>query len=559
MKIFNLLQIQYNKFENSVRSYLSRMLSNFGEIYNNNTIFGQLINVVGNSIQNIILYIEDSLVEQNKYTAQRKKSIYGLASLSGYNPSYGKAAGVSVKLSYTLSNENYSPIILKNKTIITNSTNGLQYVLILPQDAITLSIDKDSSDKILYAVQGKFESASFVSTGGKYYTQNFRFIGNVDYDYIDVYINNEKWERVDSFYDMVPDGKQYVLKTSVINGVDIVFGNDMHGRSLNNEDIIKVDYLVHDGEHGNIESNKNPQFVFTDELVDIYGESIDGNSVFNIYPASGDSISSGTNSESIDQIRQMIGLNSRSLVLASPENYKNAISKFSFCGYNRTWSEEGRLIIKSMILKNFNKKINSGLDYFNLNENDFILSDSQKESIKNHLKNSGNMICGSTYTIVDPDLCKYSVYIYITLKKGKGDKVFIENKIRSLIGDLFSDVNNDKYIAKSDIIHLIKSNINDIDGVSLYFLSERNETAIITGTYKKTSYVYDISLGKYIKKDQNIKLYPGENPNIGLDDHGNILLNGDNEFPVLMGGWKFKSSTDNQLIHVFDPVVIKFE
>ena len=287
MKIFNLLQIQYNKFENSVRSYLSRMLSNFGEIYNNNTIFGQLINVVGNAVQNIILYIEDSLVEQNKYTAQRKKSVYGLASLSGYNPSYGKAAGVSVKLSYTLSNENYSPIVLKNKTVITNSTNGLQYVLVLPQDAITLSIDKDSSDKILYAVQGKFESASFVSTGGKYYTQNFRFIGNVDYDYIDVYINNEKWERVDSFYDMIPDGKQYVLKTSVISGVDIVFGNDMHGRSLNNEDIIKVDYLVHDGEHGNIESNKNPQFVFADELIDIYGESIDGNSVFNIYPASG--------------------------------------------------------------------------------------------------------------------------------------------------------------------------------------------------------------------------------------------------------------------------------
>ena len=93
----------------------------------------------------------------------------------------------------------------------------------------------------------------------------------------------------------------------------------------------------------------------------------------------------------------------------------------------------------------------------------------------------------------------------------------------------------------------------------MYFLSEKNETAIITGTYKNIAYVYDMTLGKYIKKVQNIKLYPGENPNIGLDVHGNIYLEGDNEFPVLMGGWKFKSSDGSQLVHVFEPIVIKFE
>lgn len=40
--------------------------------------------VIAGIAHNIMLYIEDSLVEQNKYTAQRKKSVYGLASLSGY-------------------------------------------------------------------------------------------------------------------------------------------------------------------------------------------------------------------------------------------------------------------------------------------------------------------------------------------------------------------------------------------------------------------------------------------------------------------------------------------
>ena len=60
-----------------------------------------IITVVGNAVQNLMLYIEDALVEQNKYTAQRKKSIYNLAALSGYVPSFGKATVVSIKVNFT--------------------------------------------------------------------------------------------------------------------------------------------------------------------------------------------------------------------------------------------------------------------------------------------------------------------------------------------------------------------------------------------------------------------------------------------------------------------------
>ena len=98
MRLFSLLETQYNSYSLKVKSYLSKMLSNYSTQYGSNTVFGQIITIVGNAIQNIMLYIEDSLVEQNKYTAQRKKSIYGLATLSGYTPSYGKAASATVKL-----------------------------------------------------------------------------------------------------------------------------------------------------------------------------------------------------------------------------------------------------------------------------------------------------------------------------------------------------------------------------------------------------------------------------------------------------------------------------
>ena len=62
MKLFNLLQTRYTDFENQVKLYLSKTLTNYNENYGNNTIFGQLINVLGSTVQNVLLYIEDGLI-----------------------------------------------------------------------------------------------------------------------------------------------------------------------------------------------------------------------------------------------------------------------------------------------------------------------------------------------------------------------------------------------------------------------------------------------------------------------------------------------------------------
>ena len=226
MKIFNLLQVKYYQLESAVKTYLSKTLSQYNTSYGNNTIFGQLINVLNAVVQNIMLYIEDSLVEQNKYTAQRKKSIYGLAALSGYNPHLGKASSVQISLNFTPSNISNSNIVISNKEQVTCTQNGLIYNLILPQEAIVMSLENDNSTKYIQAVQGRFETQTFVSMGGKYYTQNFNFLGNLDTDFLEVKINGESWQYEPSLYDMSPLSKTWTYKVSMIGGVDIIFGND---------------------------------------------------------------------------------------------------------------------------------------------------------------------------------------------------------------------------------------------------------------------------------------------------------------------------------------------
>lgn len=562
MKLFSLLDIQYQKFTQSVKSYLSNTLSNYNTSYGNSTVFGQIVNVLSAAVQNVMLYIEDAFTEQNKFTAQRKKSIYGLAALSGYQPSLGKATGVQLKFNFVPTNSQNLNIVINNREQMICTQNGLQYNLVLPQEAIIMSIEKDNSTRYIYAVQGKFESQTFIVNGGKYYTQNFKFLGNMDPDYMEVRVNDEIWDQKDSIYDMDPDAKQYTYRVNYVNGVDLVFGNDVYGRALKDGDVVKVTYLIHDGEQGNLNSSYETYFVFNNNLSDISGNTIDGNTLFNVTFATTDAVTSGTNSESTEQVRQMIGLNSRSLVLASPDNYKNFINKFSFCGYNRTWSEQGSLVVNSLIMRNYQLLLNDGLDYFNLKESDFILTKPQKESLMNAIEKNGNQLAGVSYNIFDPELCKYAMYVYIKLKSNSYDREYISQQIRKLVGEFFAEVQSDIYIPKSDIINLIKSNISAVDGVNIYFLSERNETAMQKNSYVNTTQKFNPSTGTFDKKTETVYLYDGENPNLGLDEHGNIYLTSNEQFPVLMGGWDYRNdylNDEKQEVKITDPLIIVFE
>lgn len=555
MKLFSLISMQFDRFETAVKSYISKTLSGYNAKYGSNTIFGQLIDVLGGVVQNMLSYIEDSLTEQNKYTATRKKSIYGLASLSGYNPSLGSAASLSVRLSWVTNNNNMA-IIIPNKSKITCLQNGMNYNIILPQEAVIWR--PGDTDKVVNVVEGTFETQIFTVNGGQLYSQNVTVTNDVDIDYLEVYVNDVLWTRVESLYDMDPAGLQYVCKTGLKTGFDLIFGDDQNGKKLSYGDVVKVTYLLCNGELGNINPNNDSGFTFVDNLLDVNGDNVKADEVMSIEIVDPYTLKGGTYSDSVDKVRNMIGMNSRALVLADPKNYKLFFNKFSFIGYNRTWTEMGSLVINSLIIKNYKNVISEGKTYFDLTESDFFLSDEQKRSIYNSISSSGRQLAGVNFSIISPVLQKYAMYIYVKLKNENIDHSFIENKIRVLIGDFFVNIQSDIFIPKSDIIHLIKENIDDVDGVNVYILSGRNETAIIDGHYTNTTYTFNPTTNTYQTESEEVYLYDGENPGLGIDEHGNIILSNNDQFPVLMGGWDFLNNNGDK-VRVLDPLVVVFE
>ncbi len=558
MKILDALSLTFDRYTNQVKSYLQDTLPSYTQ-GGNASIFGQLINVVGAATNNVMIYLQDAFSESNKYTAQRKKSIYGLAVQTGFQPSLGYAAGINLRMTYIPNNVNNLAYILKNKTRLVCSQNGLTYNIILPQESVIFSTEKDMSSKVIYAVEGEFESQDFVSEGGQLYTINVEFNGDCDITYTEVYVNDELWTRQESLYDMSPDGKEYVLRTSLNKGFDIIFGNDNFGRALTADDKITVNYLIHNGELGNIDFSKPAGIVFQDSITDVSGEDVDADSVFNIEILNS-SPNNGTYSDKSDFVKEMIGYNSRALVFADAKNYKLFLSRLSFVGWNRTWSETGSLVVNSIILKNYKSQMADGDDYFNLTDSDFILSDAQKESIQNAIISSGQQLAGTVLNIFDPELVKYAMYVYLKMKNTTYDKTYIENKIHNLVGEFMGNINSDNLIPKSDIIHMLKTEIDEIDSVDIYFLSERNETAIINGTYTEKTYVYDDTTKTYNINETEYSVT--DDPGLGLDSHGNIYVDSDFCFPVLMGGWQYLSSSssqEKQYTTITDPVIIVFE
>ena len=558
MKILDTLSMTFERYMTQVKSYMQENVPNFSRM-GNSSVIGQLINVIGASVNNVMIYLQDAFAEQNKYTAQRKKSIYGLAAQTGFNASLGYAAGMNFRMTYMPNNVNDLTYILKNKTKVLCTQNGLTYNIILPQENVIFTTAKDMSSKQIYAVEGTFETQEFISTGGQLYSINVVFNGDCDISYTEVYVNDELWTRRESLYDMAADGKEYVIHTSLNKGFDIIFGNDNFGRSLKVDDKITVNYLTHNGELGNIDYSLPVSIVFSDPIVDASGNEIDADEVFNIEIAERPA-NNGTYSDKTDFVKEMIGYNSRAMVLADEKNYKLYLSRISFVGWNHTWSEEGSLVVNSIILKNYKTQMENGDEYFNLKEKDFILSDEQKKSIQTSIKNSGSQLAGTVLNIFDPKLVKYAVYVYIKMNDVSYDKTLIQDTIHKLIGQFMGDINSDTIIAKSDIVHLLKSNIENIDSVDIYFLSERNEKAIIDGKYTIENYIYNPKTKLYDTKSTTYSVIG--DPGLGLDAHGNIFVESVFQFPVLMGGWQYVSSSsafEKQYTTVSDPVIIVFE
>lgn len=494
--------------------------------------FGQLLSVISNIAELIFTYISHTAEELNIRTAQNIESIQGLAQLAGHDAHRGGAAYGVMGIKLNTSNDfEGNHINIKNFSKFTINDTGCVYFMNLPTDSIKLSVGGNSFVSVPF-MQGEIESQTFTSNGTALQSFNPVIKGMTDHDNVAVRVNGKEWKKVNSLYDMPaydddnPEASEcFVVKTSPTIGISIFFGNDSFGQIPPSGALIEVVYIRTSGMAGNSNST-GLTYTFIDMGIDEYGNEVDLNEVLIVETIAPPML--GTNYENPEFTKAIAPKASKSFVLATPENYVSFLSKYnqySFIYAYHTKDDDDITddnVIYLKIIPNIKKKLSSSEDYFEVPVSEFVLDKYEKESLIAALENSGRMLIGTEVEIVDPEVKYFTINIILRYFDNV-DKSSISSNIRSLLNKYFLNINRSDIIPKSDLISLIE-NIEGVDTCDVFFMNKDNEIA------KKNGYYYD-EYGDIINVGKN------EDPQVGFDSYGNIVMNKGCIY-VPRGGWK---------------------
>jgi hypothetical protein len=385
----------------------------------------------------------------------------------------------------------------------------------LGQEYVRLNLDGTS---ILAAsvIEGTLSTNKYTGTGRKLQSYNIsaRGTSSIENFEVTVRVNGNTWKKYDSLYDIPRNARGYMVKSSLVSGIDIFFGTIDFGFPPPAGSVIEVDYLECAGADGNILVDDSSQalFKFDSDGTDIFGRSVTLSDVLQVNCRIAPQL--GASQEPIDLTRLLAPKTSRSFVLANPTNYITFFEKFgqfsiieAFTTFDDQYLDDDN-IIYLILVPDIQLTLKSNETYFDIPLSRFKLTNAQRDRIYQLLDESGQKIVTTVVKILDPVLTKYVVNIALTIFEGN-DPDTIKSQITSILSDYFLNIRRRDKIPRSDLIAAIES-ISGVDSVSLYFVGESNEAA---------------------------KLQSPNSPDIGFDEFGDIVM-GKDEIVVISGGWE---------------------
>jgi hypothetical protein len=542
---FNFLQpnkISFNQIKADTTDWLITTYSQAKSVLTKSSPYGQIISVLQEYSQLIFLYIEDALTELNIYTATKQRSIFGWARIAGHNPTRALSAQGTLNLKIKPAAEkplNASYVMILNKTKLKCTNNSKKYFVHIGNSVGNLRIDLKSNDIVpIKIIQGELETQALSGTG--FPLQSFTITSKtaIENEMVWITVNGEEYEVVDSLYDMTKGDKSCLVKTGLTNGIDIYFGNEDYGTIPAQGSVINVTYVKTDGFEGNIFTKSNDiEFKFDDVGYANTGDEVDLNELFNITIEK--PVILGSDAEDQDLTKLIAPKTSRSYVLANPDNYVNFLSRFNYSYVDAYTTVEDDYIaddnvVYLFLIPDISRRLITNTDYFKTDLKNFYLDEDEKNAVIDFIDMSGRQIISTELQVVDPILTKYVLNVYIRIFD-TSDQQTIKNEIINKITDYLLKVRRRDKIPKSDIIAVVE-NVTGVDSVNMSFVSEVNEKAINDGYYIQRVNTIDKVRGLTVVTENKIMLTEGEDPNLGLDDFGDIKI-GLNEMPVIRGGF----------------------
>lgn len=567
-KFLQAARIKASDIRDDARQYISRVYGRAGNLFTTASPFAQIIQVMSELTEMIFYYIEDATVEQNIMTAQQPESIYGLARLTGHDPSRGLSAMGEIEIRWKPGAQNDitgGALYIPANSQIRSDLNGHIYLMRSSTDIISLSTSEFNYIKIP-VIQGELENQDFTGTGVAFQSFNVQTGGVTAHDQVKVSVNGELWRVYDSLYDMSSDTRGVVVKTGVLGGIDLFFGNGNFGEIPTNGALINVEYLKSKGAAGNLGESKDVTFKFVDTGYDGVKNEYNLNELLEMNVTSAPKL--GANQESVEFTKLIAPLQSKSFVLATPANYEHFLAKYNMFSYVDAYNttEDQYLdddnVIYLFLLPDVIAKLTSDKDYFSISSEEFFFSQNELDGIQNAIEQSGQQMVTTEIKFVEPVQKQYAMNISVRHFEGF-DEIQLMNDIRAKVSEYLLKITRRDRLPKSDIVALIE-NIDGIDSVNVQFLSRSQEEALRTGSYTveqttitpQSPVLEDVGNGKnrmmFFKKtvtSKTVTFNPADGiPNevreqvTGLDAFGDIIL-GKQDVAMFRGGWQDRNGS----------------
>ena len=561
-KIIDKSRLFDDQLKQQLETYLVKEYDKRGLNFSPSSPYGQIVDVLNELNKLQYFYLEDSLNERNLLTAYKENSILGLARLTGHDPSRPISAKgeISLKIKPGVSNDipgdniqiqNYTKILCKN--------NQRNYFISLDSDSVY--IPKTSSSIFSFQViEGELNTSDFIGDGADLQSFNIptRF-AQIENDLVTVFVNGQEMSKYESLYDMSKNQNGVLIKTGINGGVDIYFGNADYGYVPEVGEQIQVEWIASSGSNGNLgESASSILLEFVDSVSDGFGGELDLNEVFDISVSK--KITMGANAEDKELTRFLLNKNSRSLVLANPTNYIAFLSKYNQFSYIDAFNTIGDQYIDDdnvvylFLLPDITSKVQSNSDYFSTDITNFYLTTEDKNAVYDVINESGRQLISTELNIIDPIVTLYALNIFIRVYDDVVSQDSVKAEITDKVGSYFLSLQRRDKIPRSDIIKIVEE-ISGIDSVYVEFISGTNEQAIYNGYYykdidynnkdkttallnavKESVDVPNINVSDSLQTTEKFTVATGENPNLGLDDFGDIVI-GKKELPIVRGGF----------------------
>ena len=260
--------LDFDQIKTSIKDYI-RANSNFTDFDFEGSNFSVLIDTLAYNTYITAFNSNMTVNESFLDSATLRENVVSLARNIGYVPKSRTAAQATVSFDVTTSG-NTPSLTLQAGLVCVGSYNDTSYVFSIPESITTTTTQTSDASGNIISSTGSFNN--IVVYQGTYLTKTFTVNGSLDQRFlidnsfvdtstIKVYVRGaaesddtgfgKEYQKVDNILNISSISETYLIQEVTDERYELLFGDGIFGKKIENDALITVTYIVTDGTEGN--------------------------------------------------------------------------------------------------------------------------------------------------------------------------------------------------------------------------------------------------------------------------------------------------------------------